>query len=491
MGGCSRSNKKYPIWRENLQETTKLKCLLVSSMMHADGGVGMGRIWLNKKANLLMAVFLLFSIGTIIFKVKAKETIRIKIHVEQTYGELWEVSIPYYQDAKKILEGYGLQVVQEDMEHETTIDILAEGKPKTAKYTGGIQYTGAVVEGEIRVNNASRLCFQRVFKGEVRPAERLIKKCKTPQEAPFETAYKDSGFFLTVHAAAYVLGIRTAQEHIVNELNDRSPALRVAAADIIGELKIERGVKPLLGLLNDKNPKVRMSAVKALGLLGDRLAIEPLIKALKDKDKDVQKSAANALGDLGDASAVEPLIQVLRENLYVQSSAVVALGKIGTPSVEPLMSLFKEEALEALVRERIVETMGKIRDQRSVEALIILLHNDDVWLKQKAEDALVDLGDLGVPSLSGILFNGTSDVENQLIIIDILGRTKSPLAEKTLEKALLFQNSVLRKSAAKALGEFNTPTAMATLQNVAEIDTDWDVRNAAISSMEKMVMTIE
>lgn len=415
----------------------------------------------------------------------------LQVIVNQSYNELTMVSLPYEQTIEGVLKSYGIHVSESAVEEGLILRVNARGTAITAKYTGGIQYSGALIEGDIKVVVEENVLYQRHFKGEVPPAERLAKKRKRPQDAPFDRAFKNSAFRLSVHAVAYYLGAKNAHTHIVSALRGASVSDRMAAAEILGDLSDSRGVRPLIDALNDKSPAVRMNAVSALGTLGDPAATEYLIQALKDRDKDVQRAAAAALGELGDSRAVKPLIHALSNNLYVQSNAVIALGKIGTPAVEPLMALFQVDDLETMVRERIVETLGLIKDERSVSALILLLQNEDHWLRRRAEDALVVMGETGISRLLDLLLAKDLEIEKKLCIIGILGRIESPLAENALLDMLWNYDPMLRKEIAKALGNFCTENVIAALMEMVGNDEDIEVCAAARSSLDRILLIAE
>lgn len=72
-------------------------------------------------------------------------------------------------------------------------------------------------------------------------------------------------------------------------------------------------VAELIAALNDTNPAVRLSAAETLGELEEVQAVEPLTCALKDSDTDVRMHVALALGMIGDISATAPLTYALKE----------------------------------------------------------------------------------------------------------------------------------------------------------------------------------
>ena len=55
-----------------------------------------------------------------------------------------------------------------------------------------------------------------------------------------------------------------AVEILINALKDGEWRLRWHSAEILGEIKDDRAVKPLTDVLNDENNDVRMAATKAL-----------------------------------------------------------------------------------------------------------------------------------------------------------------------------------------------------------------------------------
>jgi HEAT repeat protein len=100
---------------------------------------------------------------------------------------------------------------------------------------------------------------------------------------------------------------------LIAALGDKVWAVRLEAAEALGQLGDKRAVEPLIAALRDERPEVRMAAARALGQLGDKRAVEPLIAALRDEHPLVLEEAVTALGQLGDKRAVEPLIAARQE----------------------------------------------------------------------------------------------------------------------------------------------------------------------------------
>jgi len=132
-----------------------------------------------------------------------------------------------------------------------------------------------------------------------------------------------------------------------------STILRVEAAKALGTIKDARAAGPLIEALSVEDMRVRESAAVALRQIG-KPAVEPLIASLKSNSMSVKLSAAMILGDLKDNSAVEPLIQELLLDSYDETSwvfraafrfeAARALGKIKDPrATEVLKTMLNDD----------------------------------------------------------------------------------------------------------------------------------------------------
>lgn len=170
----------------------------------------------------------------------------------------------------------------------------------------------------------------------------------------------------------------------------KDPAVRKAAAEVLGEIKDARAVEPLISALRDTHKNMRQAAAEALGKLGDIRAVEPLIGEL---GRDVRQVAAKALGLLGDARAVEPLIVALKDrDNNMRQTAAVALGMLGdVRAVEPLL-IAKIKDIHGDVRQVAAKALGMLSDTRAVEPLIAALENSDKSVRRAAAEALDKFG---------------------------------------------------------------------------------------------------
>jgi hypothetical protein len=138
--------------------------------------------------------------------------------------------------------------------------------------------------------------------------------------------------------------------------------VRVAAARALGQIGDARAVEPLIEILNDRQGSASLAAI-ALGKIGDSRAVEPLIAALKDKGANyypIRSNAADALGSIGDSRAVEPLVEALKIDMSMIPGVAAAIGKIGAPALEQVISLVKDKNATVTQRQRAIRALGEI-----------------------------------------------------------------------------------------------------------------------------------
>lgn len=184
-----------------------------------------------------------------------------------------------------------------------------------------------------------------------------------------------------------------AVEPLIGALKNRDPHIRMRVAWFLGWFEDPRVVKCLVSALKeDENWRVRRSAAGALGVLGDPKAVKPLIASLIDYDVDVRKRTAEALVQIGRLS-VDPLIKVLDEDdYYLRWRAAWCLGKIkDSKAVEALILKLGDHVSE--VRWTVIGALGEIGDKRAFKELVVMVEDPDLGIKQRAEWALKQIGE--------------------------------------------------------------------------------------------------
>ena len=165
-------------------------------------------------------------------------------------------------------------------------------------------------------------------------------------------------------------------------------SISIACASVNNVSANETMIESLIQDLADQNVSVKVNAVKTLVEIGEP-AVEPLIQALKDNNPEIRENSAQALGKIGDERAVGPLVKIMNnpnENLPPRENAILALGEIGEPAVEPLIQAMENENPQ--IRARAAEALGGIKDERAIEPLTRALRDKYSMVRNAARMGL-------------------------------------------------------------------------------------------------------
>lgn len=152
----------------------------------------------------------------------------------------------------------------------------------------------------------------------------------------------------------------------------------------------------LVPLLGDERPAVRAAAARLLGRLRHAPALGTLLR-LRDRDPEVEVKdeaalASLALGDAGSAEVVRGIAQREGANLEMQRRAALALGRHGDASLGGVLTAWAaDEAAGEDTRTQVIELLGTLRFSGAVSTLTALL--PDVRLAPVAARALGAIGD--------------------------------------------------------------------------------------------------
>jgi HEAT repeat protein len=139
--------------------------------------------------------------------------------------------------------------------------------------------------------------------------------------------------------------------------------------------------------------------------------VEIQIDLIKDKDWFRRKDAAITLGEMGDPRAIAPLITALRDSEWnVREAAQDALAQIGPPAVDALIKALREYQIRTFV----IQVLGKIKDERVLDPLMIQLRNEE--FKDVATKALVEVGLPAVERLMAVLNDKDKHVRKHAVM---------------------------------------------------------------------------
>jgi HEAT repeat protein len=155
---------------------------------------------------------------------------------------------------------------------------------------------------------------------------------------------------------------------------------------------IRDGYLGLAGSLSDSpDPHIRQYAAHLLGGAGEERAVPNLLQALYDPEKGVRNLAMQALVDLG-TPAVDPLLSLLSDHHWViRYRAAEALGLIGDPrAIRPLVHLLSDE--KDHVRYMAAKGLGRIGGPEEIGSLIHALSDSNEFVRRSAATALGAVG---------------------------------------------------------------------------------------------------
>jgi len=222
-------------------------------------------------------------------------------------------------------------------------------------------------------------------------------------------------------------------------------------ATVLGTLGDTRAIPCLLRLLDSDHTSVLEAAAIALSKMGTP-SLEPLIEALAKQKGSARQAAVLALGELGDRCAVPYLLELLKSDRLpeVGGQAALALGSIGDRSVARTLEKHLVDP-EPTVRWASAFALGQLSDSRSAVPLMHTLRDVEPRVAQAAAEALQKLGRTAVRQLVKELSSGK--VETREVAAIALGHTKTQQAIPGLKVALSDSHPCVRTAAAIALGQ--------------------------------------
>lgn len=245
--------------------------------------------------------------------------------------------------------------------------ISALGKIGTERTVGGLLNALNDPDGYSR-----QLAYQHLFK--LRPGEKFR----------FLTmAFTDEDWAISKDAAKALVEMgRPAVEYLIAKLRDKRSIIRLRAAVALKAIKPGNAAEALVQALKDEDWLVRNAAAAALIEIDSRKSLPLLIKVLHAGKAGGGEEAAWILGELKIEPAVKPLIRALKEK-NTGWMAAAALGKIGSKeAVKPLLRRLKDKDIK--IRRAAAWALAKLPvGRKAVNALKKALKDEDgevrVW----------------------------------------------------------------------------------------------------------------
>jgi len=149
-------------------------------------------------------------------------------------------------------------------------------------------------------------------------------------------------------------------------------------------------------LATHEDKDVRKIAIDIIGLMKAKFAVDFLVEKLNDPDPNVVTSVIEALRNIGDDRVTKHLIDMFSKSEFARLQIVEALGEIGKRAKDKkVVCNFLVEAFEIsddpILKGAIVEALGKAGDEKYIDFLIGLIHDENVAVRKMATVAVVEL----------------------------------------------------------------------------------------------------
>lgn len=302
------------------------------------------------------------------------------------------------------------------------------------------------------------------------------------REQSFYFPLEEKPSFLSFDAGNHYL--KTVKlEYPVPELkaqlaSDPDPISRIFAAEALAKHGGLEAVKALSKALKD-DPfwGVRVEVAKQLAEVALDQAFDGLVAGLKDKNSRVRRATVEALSKIkthASYKAIKPLVEKGDPSYYVESTAARAIGAIAGGKLDEKPSESKVlKLLDSVLEER--AGWNEVVRSGAIGGLSQLKTSEDALnsiLKYTASGVPQPLRLAAIRALGAI-----SSGQNNVNLERILER----LTELSREGFFLTQVSVV-----SALGQMETPKAIAVLRSLADSTPDGRVRRRAEEAIQKV-----
>ena len=259
---------------------------------------------------------------------------------------------------------------------------------------------------------------------------------------------------------------------------DPDPVSRIYAAEALAKKGGLEAVKALSAALKrDYFWGVRAEVAKSLADIKLDQAFDGLVAGLKDQDALVRRAVVEALANIKthDAyKALKPLVEKGDASYYVEAAAVRTLGGIAAVNLD-----------EKLKEDKVLKLLKSILEKRAGWNEVVrsgaIAGLSQLKTSVAALDLILEYTRLGVPQalrLSAIRALGTISAGQTPVNLE---RILERLAELSRETFFLTQVSVVA-----ALGQMETPKAIAILNSLADQTPDGRVRRMAEEAMQRV-----
>ncbi|MGA1791047.1 MAG: HEAT repeat domain-containing protein, partial [bacterium] len=265
-------------------------------------------------------------------------------------------------------------------------------------------------------------------------------------------------------------------------LKDPDSDVRIAAIETLGRMGYVSCLRQIIDDFSSCNKQTRLAVVQAMGNSGEKENTRFLTRLLKETDSDLRRVAVESLGNIKNKGSIPDLIAALDDTDWsVRCAAIQSLAKKGNQKCM-LRIQEKLEDSEDIVKKEAILALGLLGCKDSVNAILPYIYNENIQM-----EILTTLERLGIPDLDLFYthFN-RSNTRLKCRLIDLLGRIRDQRTVDLLIQLLDENFCTIRCLAARALGELGDPKATAPLLRIQKKDPSEEVREEASRAVKKL-----
>ena len=243
---------------------------------------------------------------------------------------------------------------------------------------------------------------------------------------------------------------------LIKALDHYDPAVRSAAARVIGRIKVSEAGDALLKAVNDSQAEVRYAAMRALGAIRDKRAVAALTEQLAFYKKgEGAWSAIDALAQIGDPASVPVFKERLADkDQFIRRAATEGLGRAG--DVASIETLEKNVTTDDSAMVRLASAFALQKLGRNYAARVADMMTSSKVTAQ-GQEYLIELG----PSIAPVLLPRLQDPDPDLreALVDVVGIIGDASNLPALEEATKDRDDSVVSAAKRAIARLTAQKA--------------------------------
>jgi HEAT repeat protein len=172
-------------------------------------------------------------------------------------------------------------------------------------------------------------------------------------------------------AALSQIGGAEATSLIVQSLREHPEDADEEAVEMLGRVHTQAAAEVVAPLLASPSPGLRTTAARTLGGIGGEVAVRALVEAARPgTEPELRRAAIRALGQTGDPAGFDLLIDALdAPSPGVRMAAAEAVGRLGIRDAAPLLRQMLPQE-EGAVAAEMAYALGSVGEAEDLDALL-------------------------------------------------------------------------------------------------------------------------